>query len=253
MTKSVVVLLLGATTLLGCPHKTTSSTGSNVTTAAPPPTATDPNGSVKAVVVFTGTPPAMQPINTGADAYCGGMKPHSESVLVNSNKTLKNVLVRLATVPGTFAAPSTPAAITQQGCAYHPHVQGVVAGQTIQIKNADQTLHNIHTFKGTESMFNMAQPKGAAPIVKELPAPSLITFRCDVHPWMAGYVVVTAHPFFGVTGDDGSVEIKGIAPGTYTVEAWHEKGGTRTASVTVAAGKSVDVKFSYDAADVSGP
>src|SRR5215471_10673083 len=90
-------------------------------------------------------------------------------------------------------------------CMYQPRIQGVVAGQDVDIKNLDGTLHNVHTYKGQESWFNQGQPKGSDPIDKPMPdEPTIVKFACDVHPWMRGFVIVTDHPFFGVSKDDGS-------------------------------------------------
>jgi hypothetical protein len=56
---------------------------------------------------------------------------------------------------------------------------------------------------------------------------------------------VVAHPFFAVTGDDGSFTIKGLPPGTYSIQTWHEKYGTREQQVTVGSRESKSVDFSY--------
>jgi plastocyanin len=123
--------------------------------------------------------------------------------------------------------------IDQVDCMYTPRIQGVVAGQSIEIKNSDATLHNVHTYKGSESWFNQAQPKGSASMTKESPEdPTVVKFSCDVHPWMRGFVVVTDHPFFAVSGADGSFTIDKVPAGKYKLEAWHttygpEDGGRR--------------------------
>jgi hypothetical protein len=75
-------------------------------------------------------------------------------------------------------------------------------------------------------------------MVKKFEGPSsIVKFKCDVHPWMTGYVAVTDHPFFAVTGDDGSFTIPNVPAGTYTIEAWHERFGSTTADVKVSADK----------------
>ena len=125
-------------------------------------------------------------------------------------------------------------------------MQGVVAGQDIEIKNSDGTLHNVHTFNGADTWFNQAQPKGSEAIKKELEKEGVVKFACDVHPWMRGFVVVTDHPYFSVSGDDGSFTIKNVPAGKYNVEAWHSQYGKKTQSVEVGDGKTVEVTFSYD-------
>jgi hypothetical protein len=84
---------------------------------------------------------------------------------------------------------------------------------------------------------------------KKLPATvgDVVKFKCDVHPWMTGYVLVTDNPFFSVTGDDGAFEIKNVPAGKYTVEVWHERLGSQTQEVTVADGKPVELKLELKA------
>ena len=86
-------------------------------------------------------------------------------------------------------------------------------------------------------------------MVKKFDGPAaVIKFKCDVHPWMTGYVAVTDHPFFAVTGDDGSFTIPSVPAGTYTIEAWHEKLGAKTASVTLGAKESKEITIGFTAA-----
>ena len=95
--------------------------------------------------------------------------PLKFEVIVNPNNTLKDVLVRIApgTVKGKFTAPATAAPVKQQDCMYVPRVQGVVAGQTIEVENDDKTMHNVHTYKGQETVLNQGQPAGSPPIKKD--------------------------------------------------------------------------------------
>ena len=131
---------------------------------------------------------------------------------------------------------------------YVPRVQGVVAGQTIEVSNDDKTMHNVHTYKGQETVLNQGQPAGSPAIKKDSLASeaAVLKFKCDVHPWMAGFAIVTDHPFFQVTSADGSFKLDKVPAGKYTVEAWHSKYGLKTAQVTVEPNKSAEAKFSYD-------
>jgi plastocyanin len=166
-------------------------------------------------------------------------------VVVGAGGKLKNVVVRLAKgLSGSFPTPSAEVVLDQHGCTYQPHVAVAQAGQTVTIKNSDQTLHNVHTYKGPATLFNQAQVFGMPPIKKKAPAVGdVVKFKCDVHPWMTAYLLVTDSPFFAVTGADGSFSIPDVPPGTYTVEAWHERFGTKQATVTVTAGKPAQLKL----------
>jgi plastocyanin len=212
-------------------------------------------GTIKGSVKLSGKPPAPKEVNMKADPFCAKAGPRKdEEVVVGASGGLKNVAVHVVKgAPAGGAAPSEPAVLDQSGCMYTPRVLMAQAGQTVQIKNSDQTLHNVHTYKGTVSLFNQAQVMGMPAITKktgpstQFASGDVVKFKCDVHPWMTGYVLVTDNPYFAVSGDDGSFTIANVPAGTYTLEAWHEKLGTKTVQVTVADGKTADAKFDFTA------
>ncbi len=201
------------------------------------------------VVNFTGKAPEMKVPKKRKDAeFCKTKEVKYNAVLAAGGK-LQDVLVRISndSLKGDYKAPTKHAEIDQTDCMYSPRIQGVLAGQTIDIKNGDATLHNVHTYKGAESWFNKPQIKGSDAIAQELPdEPKVIKFTCDVHPWMRGFVVVNANPFFAVSGADGTFTINKVPAGDFTVEAWHPHYGLKTAKVHVDDGKPATVTFSYD-------
>jgi plastocyanin len=213
--------------------------------AAPsaPPTAAN---AIKGTVKLNGAAPEMKMLKREADPYCGRMQMKDEEVIVSPSGGIKNVLVRLTKgVTGSYPSPSTPASIDQTECMFRPRVQGIMAGQPISVRNSDQTLHNVHTYKGASTIFNQAEIPGLPPMIKKFDGPSsIVKFKCDVHPWMTGYVAITDHPFFAVTGDDGSFTIPNVPAGTYTIEAWHERFGATTAEVTVSKDRPGSVDLS---------
>ena len=184
-------------------------------------------GSIHGSVKMTGKPPEARGVTT-PDPFCARQKIVEEEVLVNPAGGLKNVLVHVVKGAGVYDPPKNDAIVDQNGCMYRPRVQAVMAGQNVLIRNSDQTLHNVHTYRGASTMFNQAQIPGMGPMSKTFAeSGQVIKFRCDVHPWMTGYVAVVNNPFFAVTGDDGSFTIEHLPPGTYTLEAWHERLGTK--------------------------
>ena len=132
---------------------------------------------------------------------------------------------------------------------YRPRLQGAIAGQPISIRNDDGTLHNVHAYEVSHTLFNVAQPPGSPAVAKTFSEPGVVKLKCDVHPWMVGYVVVTKSPDFAVTKPDGSFDIVGVPAGTYTLQTWHEKLGAKTAQVTVQAHAPVNVPIAYSADD----
>jgi plastocyanin len=204
-------------------------------------------GGVAGKVTFLGQVPAPKSITT-PDSFCSRQKIVDEEVSASPAGALKNVLVRVTNVAGSYPPPPTPAVVDQVGCLYRPRVQAVIAGQPVHIKNSDQTLHNVHTYRGASTLFNQAQIPGMSPIVKTFAdGGQIIRFRCDVHPWMNGYVAVNAHPFTAVSDTDGRYAIERLPAGKYTIEAWHERLGTRTAELTVADGLVSDLNFEFKA------
>ncbi len=207
-------------------------------------------GDVSGKVSFQGTAPKATLLRMDADKVCktAHKDPQkSEEVIVNSNNTLKNVLVYVKDGLGSkkFDAPSKKLTFDQKGCMYTPHVLGIQAGQELEVMNSDPTLHNVHSLSKDNPSFNVAQPMKGMKRSFKFDKPEVFKVKCEVHTWMGAYIGVFSHPFFAVTGDDGSFTLSKLPAGEYTIEAWHEKYGTQTAKVKVdAAGKATaDFKF----------
>ena len=211
-------------------------------------------GAITGKIPFEGTAPVSEPMAMDADPNCQMMHPvgvSADDVIVNPNGTLKNVFVYVKEGLGdqTFEAPKEPVVFNQEGCQYHPKVFGIQVGQPIEIINSDNTLHNVHAMPAKSPQFNLGMPIQGMKLKKTFTAPEvMVKIKCEVHPWMAAYAGVLNHPFFGVSGDDGTFEIKNLPPGQYVIEAWHEKYGTQTLSVTVAsADEAKDIAFTFKA------
>ena len=240
---TALVAALGAAAC-GGGEKSAPAPAAPVTNPVDPATA----GAVTGKVTFMGTPPPAEPIKMSSDPRCVNPDAKTEAVMVAGDGSLQNVFVYVKDGLGTlkFPVPTTPLVLDQKGCQYRPHVFGVQAGQTIEILNSDMTLHNIHAWPQTNQEFNLGQSlQGMKDTHVFTTQEIMVPFRCDVHKWMNSFVGVVAHPFFAVTGADGAFELKGLPPGTYTIEAWHEKFGTKTASVTIGAKESKDVPFTF--------
>jgi hypothetical protein len=138
---------------------------------------------------------------------------------------------------------------------YTPRVVGLVVGQKLEIRNLDPTFHNVRGNLATKILWNLGQAKGAPAIVRDnLGQPGdVVSLHCDVHPWMSAWVAIHDHPHFAVTGADGGFTLPDLAPGTYTVEAWHPTLGTKTSKLKVRRGKTTKASFTFAAPPAPPP
>jgi hypothetical protein len=206
-------------------------------------------GTITGKVSWAGSKPVVRMLDMSATPFCTRSHPNgapSEEIVLNPNGTVKNAFVWIKSgLPnGRYEAPPNAVTLDQVGCMYQPHVVALMVGQPLAMKNSDGTNHNIHPTPTANDEWNESQPPGSADRQQAFPKPELmIPVKCNIHPWMRAYVNVVAHPFFAVTGDDGTFTIKGLPPGTYTVELVHEKYGKQEQQVTVGAKESKTADF----------
>jgi plastocyanin len=218
-------------------------------------------GTVAGVVWFKGAKPAPKPINDIAgNAFCKECfkdkpLPVRDNVVLGKNgedDAVQNVLVYVSKgLEGkTFEVPKEHVVLDQVGCIYTPHVVAVMAGQTLDVRNSDATLHNVMADPQHNPRFNFGMPVKDQVVEKVFAKPEFkINTRCFMHPWMSGYVHVLANPFFAVTGADGSFTIKGLPPGEYELTVLHEasllEAKATSQTVKVAADQTQKVEFTY--------
>ncbi len=209
-------------------------------------------GIVAGRVTIDGAVPANPPIDLAADPYCASQNP--------SGATFENFIVKAGGVENVFVyvkdglgdygfdVPTEPVKLDQLGCQYRPHVLGVRVGQKLVIANSDDTLHNVHAMGKSNGEWNKGQAlKNMSDTRVFKTREVMVPFKCDVHNWMHAYVGVMDHPYFAVTHDGGTFELKNLPAGTYTIEAWHEKLGAQTQTVTLAEKESKQLTFTFKA------
>jgi plastocyanin len=239
---SVIAVILA----VGISHSSTSSIAMQGT------------GTIKGHVRLSGKPPGNTVIRMGVDPMCGsinaGKRVIQEAVLTSADGGLKNAFVKLQ---GTFPqtpVPRQPVVLDERGCVYAPRVFGMRVGQTLQIRNDDPLLHNVHSSSDHDNNINVGQATSG--IVSEFRPKTeevMLNFGCDVHRWMKAYVGVVSHPYFAVSGDGGTFEIDNVPPGTQTVQVWHEVYGMLTKTVRVQGGAITNIEFSYTGDEKPSP
>jgi plastocyanin len=192
-------------------------------------------GTIKGTVRFTGSTLESKKVTVTVDQYVCGKEKDAEDLVLTRDRGIRNTVVWLQTgPPGTkWEGPSSPVQMDQQQCAFVPRVVVVPAGGTVEFLNNDRLLHNLHSAASRENpSFNRTQPKGRTiPIVFK--RPEIIRVDCDLHPWMRAWVVVSEHPFYALTNDQGEFTLANVPAGQYTLQVWQESLGTITRAVTV--------------------
>ena len=256
MRKFTLVLLAFMISGCGASKESPTVTSAPVTEAAPPavPAKTVDSataGTVKGKILFEGQVPEPKQISVKGNPECAALHPGgviASEELVVSNGALQNafVYVKEGLEGYAFTAPAEPVTIQNKTCMYVPHVSGVMVGQPVNFLNQDSTLHNVHSYPKASKAFNLGLPLVGMKQTKKFDAAEImVPLKCDVHPWMLGYIGVVSNPYFSVTDAEGKFELKNLPPGEYTIEAWHEKLGTQTQKVTVTANETKAIEFEF--------
>ena len=211
-------------------------------------------GLIKGRVLFEGDAPAPKAISVKGNPECAILHPGgnvmSEELLAKDGG-LGNVFmyVKEGLEGYTFETPKEPVTIENNACVYAPHVAGAQVNQEIIFLNKDNTLHNIHSYPKTNKAFNLGLPLvGMKQTKKFAAAEIMVPMKCDVHPWMLGYIGVLSHPCFAVTDVTGNFELKNLPPGEYLIEAWHEKLGVQSQRVKIEPKSEEQVEFRFKSA-----
>jgi plastocyanin len=209
----------------------------------------EPNVTGKAV--FKGEPPPPKKLNMALDQHCAKHEAaFSEDYVVGKSGELANVVVwvKEGLEEGKeYTVPAEPVKVTQKGCVYRPHVVALMVGQTMMVDNGDDTMHNVHGMPKVNAEFNVVQQQKGATNKWVFKAPEeKFILKCDVHPWMKAWIYVFAHPFYGISREDGTFALPQLPPGEYTIVAQHERAGVQEQKVTVEAGKKVELSFTFE-------
>jgi plastocyanin len=157
-------------------------------------------------------------------------------------------VVYVDTIAGkTFPAPTAKPVIDQKGLMFAPHIVAVQQGTTVEFLNSDKVAHNVFwpSVGGNKKLtHNLGTwPQGEKRAFK-FDNPGAVPLLCNVHPEMAGYIVVAPTPYFATTDKSGAYKIENVPDGSYTVTAWHEGTKNQSKPVAVAGDSKADFTLS---------
>ncbi|MBU6414689.1 hypothetical protein KGQ34_00385 [Patescibacteria group bacterium] len=200
-------------------------------------------GVLKGSVRYVGNPPEQKQVDVTKDAGICAQDLKSEDLIVGPDRGIANVVIMLTFEKGRNEnwkkVPPGKMVLNQKGCRFNPHVMVVPAGADVEVLNPDGILHNFHSKSVKNFPVNIAMPKFKKVITVRFPKPEIVEVVCDAHNWMAGWLIVSEHPYVAITDAHGNFEIKASPAGTYKVEIWHEKLGKEVKTVGVKAGQTV--------------
>jgi plastocyanin len=208
-------------------------------------------GIIKGKVLFKGIVLSPKELPVGGNPECKVFhagKLYDEEILVKDGR-LKNVFIYIkkGLENYRFDSPKESVKIDQVKCVYVPHVTGAQVDQPILLVNSDPTLHNVHSYSKENPAWNLGMPFEGMELTKKFSKPEImVTIKCDVHPWMIGYVGVVSHPYYVVSSEDGSFELKNLPPGDYVIEAWHEKLGVQSQKVQIVSKQEKELEFTFE-------
>ena len=239
--------LLSLSVLIGCSKKPRQAQPSEPTAVVDSVTA----GSIAGTVKFEGTPPVFRPIDMSAEAACVQANPRPVTppvVVLGEHGALANAVVYVKSGLGHYRydTPKAPVVLDQKGCMYTPRVLALMTNQPFEVKNTDPTTHNVHPIPHKNHPWNRSIAAGEQPYITTFADQELaIPIVCNIHPWMRAYLFVFAHAYFAVTNQTGTFELENLPPGSYTIEAWHERFGTQDTSVTIGPRERGSVSFTF--------
>jgi len=249
------MLWVAGFTLIGCRQPTSSSTLVPAAESNPQPGIVQivPSGTISGTILFNGPVPAAT-IDTSMDPACasgGKSQLPTEQFVVNDHK-LANVYVYVKSGPPAAMRDNGRSAqsvvIDQVNCQFRPHVVAIVAGGSIEFRNSDATMHNVHAMPteiGNEAVDISQGPHGAPKMVQFAEPETMIPIRCNNHPWMNAFVNVSATKFFDISHADGHFDLRGMPPGDYVLAAVHEKLGEKTINITVTSQETAKAEISF--------
>ncbi len=187
--------------------------------------------TLKAKFIYDGAAPAPKKVDSSKDPFCAPLDITSSAMIIGKDGEIHNLAMywdlranRKTEIPESALKPSEARhKLDNRGCVFVPHMIHARPGHVIEVINSDQTGHNANFgFLANKAANNMIPAGGSKDVEIKLAEPAPIPVECNVHPWMKTYVIITDHPYVGITNDKGELTIEGLPVGEVVFKIWHE-------------------------------
>jgi hypothetical protein len=185
-------------------------------------------GTITGRVSLSGTAQTIHQLTVNKDVHCCGSTTASPRLSLGNNSGLKNAVVYIKNISGGKQFEQIdPVLLDQKECHFEPHVAILPEGGPLVIRNSDEVLHNVRTYRieDGKTVFNIAQPvQGQQTSIRPavFDRPGIYHAVCDAgHPWMSAFIVVAEHPYYTLTDENGNFTLEDVPPGTYRLKVWH--------------------------------
>lgn len=200
-----------------------------------------PGGTISGSLLWSGRPERPHRIAVTVNpGYCGRSMEMYDVRVEQGGVVDAVVWINNISHGKAFAFPKE--VLDQKGCMFVPAVLLMKPGK-LEVRNSDKITHNVHIIARYNRSSNHMMAPGAPPIELTLMRPETIQVRCDIHPWMKGYIVVAKNPYYTLSGPGGKFTLTDVPAGSYQLNVWQDKIGTKSQQVTVQAGKTSTVTF----------
>ena len=205
-------------------------------------------GTIVGTVSFVGTPPPPKVVLVGTDPeVCGTEARLSRALIVDDNGGVRDTVVNLGEIESGKPWPRREYLLRQSDCRFDPHILLIPEGEDLHLVNTDRILHIVRSV-ARDSVFNVGQPRFVVQYLvenfaKQIANRKAVRLVCDLHGWMEAYAVIQKHPYYAVTGLDGSFRIEDVPPGEYELELWHQILGEESRRIMVSPNKETVVQF----------
>jgi plastocyanin len=144
------------------------------------------------------------------------------SINTPSLKAVKDAVVTLTPSKKIALTNNKTYIIDQINKTYVPHVKIIPVGSSISFPNKDNIRHHVYSFSDAKK-FELPLYEGTPSTPILFDKSGIVTLGCNIHDWMSAYIFISDTPYYGLSNATGSLTIKNLPAGKYSIKVWHPR------------------------------